>query len=50
MFAQKNQTENPLLQVTMNDHVPPELAPEEVISPDPQPTQALPQDRDKEEE
>lgn len=50
MFAQKHQEENPLLQANVNDHVSPELAPEEVISPDPQPTQDLPQDRDKEEE
>lgn len=46
MFAQKYQTEDPSLQATVFDHVPPELPSDEVTSPDPTPTQALPQETD----
>lgn len=46
MFAQKHQTEDPMLQPTVFDHTPPELSPEEVISPDPPPPQTLPQEID----
>lgn len=47
MFAQKYQIEDPSLQATVLDHVPPELPPDEVISPDPPPSQSLPKETDR---
>ena len=43
MFAQKNEPNAPLLEATVVDHNPPELAPGETTSPDPPLTQSLPQ-------
>jgi hypothetical protein len=50
LFAQKYQTENPLLQATVVDHPPPALLPADVTSPDQSPAQALPSGPDSEKE
>ena len=42
LFAQKNPTEDPLLEATIVDHTPPEIEFEEVTSPDPVPDKAIP--------
>ena len=43
MFAQKNEPHDPLLEDTVFDHNPPKLSHGEITSPDPPPTQSLPQ-------
>ena len=50
LFAQKHQTEDPLLQATVIDHQSPELPPGEVTSPDPPPDLVFPPGTNKEEE
>jgi len=52
MFAQKYEPNDPLLETTVFDHNPPKLAAKEITSPDPPPTQTLPQSTvaEKEEE